>query len=554
MGDLDPGAALLLLQALANARGGGGSSGASGRDKYLAGIARFLDRKNMRYRFTESGRIRLDLADSETNLEIQWITKASSHFFMIVCVIDKFRCLTSERAIGGVLEYITRLNYGHTVGNFDLSDDGQVLYRIGIDCEGVTSWEKLIEPMWKLATTTALRYAPGFFSLKQNPSQSVRDLIKKLTGSGTDILADLLKMLVQASAESKGDHQDSPDVQNKRDIGSRYAPSPSSGSPSSTGSGLGARPSQSPPQQQPRPSYTSPSNPPQRDTPSPYRRSDPVPGPSTPSVGSHADLPQVIIPYGDLEMGKKIGKGGFAAVYEAKWLGIKVAVKQIKGDLPKDVKEGVRNEAAMMKALTHPNIVPMLGLTDDPTCIVMQFMPKGTLHHVLQREFDTLTWPTKLGFLLDASRGLAYLHRMKVTHGDVKPLNMLIDEHNQLRISDFGQSTIRLATAATTFKVSAFTPAYAAPEVLNESRSIPESDIFAFGIVMWEVATGKTPWFPDNPKALIPRGDRPYRPSGVSGAYISLMEASWAHDPAQRRAFIRVIDELEKIQQSRFWV
>jgi sterile alpha motif and leucine zipper-containing kinase AZK len=147
---------------------------------------------------------------------------------------------------------------------------------------------------------------------------------------------------------------------------------------------------------------------------------------------------------------------------------------------------------------------------------------------MLSRKKGALPRDKKLRWLIDAAKGMTYLHSKNILHADLKSLNLLVNEHGVVKIADFGLSTVKHTTASMIHGVEAFTPAYAAPEIFDDECGLP-SDVYAFGIIMWEVLTCNTPFLGyklGEIRVAVKRGTRPTIPSttSVDAKFIALIQ------------------------------
>ena len=238
-------------------------------------------------------------------------------------------------------------------------------------------------------------------------------------------------------------------------------------------------------------------------------------------------------------------RGSFAEVRKCDWRGTEVAVKKIMrvADQHKFVEE-----AQMMHKIQHPNCVRLYGVCVEPDSeIVMEWMGGGDLMQFLaKRPLPEIH--RRLSLFRQICAGLNNLHSHSphpIIHSDLKPENILLNsEQKKAKIADFGLSKIK--TASYRGSKATGTHLYFAPEmVLRESSSRRATDIYAMGLILWEMLTGKLVWHdadknPLNAFSLIAkykRLDRPPLdeiPAGVNPAVIALMQECWAEDPRQR--------------------
>jgi serine/threonine protein kinase len=220
----------------------------------------------------------------------------------------------------------------------------------------------------------------------------------------------------------------------------------------------------------------------------------------------HQDFdPEWIIDLNELIILKKeIGRGEYGTVFLGKWRGIIVAIKTFY-ELDKHKIALIRNEFHAMTKLHHPNIIQLLGYTEEPFMIVMEYCSKGSLSFYLQ-ENRWVSIYQKCLFIIDILRGLAYLHARRpafIIHRDVKPSNFLVTKNLDVKIADFGickilnRKNIHYKSfdhmspefCEGTSKVG--TPYYMAPElILSKSNNTVYDhsiDIYSMGVVMYEI-------------------------------------------------------------------
>jgi serine/threonine protein kinase len=303
------------------------------------------------------------------------------------------------------------------------------------------------------------------------------------------------------------------------------------------------------------------------------------------SFGSHAGtgtMPPTlpIFEETDFEFERCIGQGSFGRVFEGTWRQTPVALKVLAGaqgmlDLsPHDtVALGVdlQREASLMAQLRHPSIVSLLGVCLAPPCMVTEYCMRGSLASLLREAKSSpdkamqLTWQRRLGMLIDAARGMLYLHSNKppVLHRDLKSPNILVSEHWQGKVGDFGLSRMRDEfTGRSTTGGLATNPRWLSPEVIEGKSFSAPSDVFSFGVVMWEVLTCEMPWIGIHEWGivnLVMQGRRlqvpqlsdlpvPCPSQALFSDYVGLMERCWAHQPEDRPNFDDVVRELQEMQ------
>jgi serine/threonine protein kinase len=221
-----------------------------------------------------------------------------------------------------------------------------------------------------------------------------------------------------------------------------------------------------------------------------------------------------------------VGAGAFGAVYRVQWRGQQVAVKVFRcRRVASDVMDTFTKEVDLLCRLEHANVVRWLGATRrEPLAIVCEYAEHGSLHSVLHarrgdtREYEyELAYATRLRLLLDAARGMAYLHAQRIVHRDLKSANLLVDARFVCKVCDFGTSRVRSETSRMTGDVG--TMAWSAPEILAGPLAAYDDrvDVYrctargahgdarcgaahltgarrSFGVVMWEVLTRSDPF------------------------------------------------------------
>jgi len=199
---------------------------------------------------------------------------------------------------------------------------------------------------------------------------------------------------------------------------------------------------------------------------------------------------------------REIGAGGMARVFLGRdeVLDRPVAVKILRpGHGSTDIGERFRREGRTAARLSHPNIVPVYGAGEgefegrEVSYIVMEYVPGGDLKYLL--DTNGPLWNAKLAQLgADVSSGLAHAHDKGVIHRDIKPHNVLIDDHGQSKLTDFGIARALDATHATQTGSYLGTALYSAPEQLQGEKVAPKSDVYSLGVTLYQAAVGETPF------------------------------------------------------------
>ncbi|XVF10948.1 hypothetical protein REPUB_Repub07fG0227300 [Reevesia pubescens] len=203
----------------------------------------------------------------------------------------------------------------------------------------------------------------------------------------------------------------------------------------------------------------------------------------------------------------KIGEGGFGSVYKGTIVPldgrgdpIVVAIKKLNTQGLQGHKEWLA-EVQFLGVVNHPNLVKLLGYCCEDgdrgiqRLLVYEFMPNRSLEDHLFKKTSTLPWKTRLEIMLGAAEGLAYLHEgleVKVIYRDFKSSNVLLDESFKPKLSDFGlarEGPTGDRTHVSTAVVGTY--GYAAPEYVETGHLTIQSDIWTFGVVLYEILTGR---------------------------------------------------------------
>lgn len=282
--------------------------------------------------------------------------------------------------------------------------------------------------------------------------------------------------------------------------------------------------------------------------------------PGKPSKEFTFDVDDLDIPWNDLVLKEKIGAGSFGTVHHADWHGSDVAVKILMEQEfhAERFKEFLR-EVAIMKRLRHPNIVLFMGAVTQPPnlSIVTEYLSRGSLYRLLHKPGvrEMLDERRRLNMAYDVAKGMNYLHRRNppIVHRDLKSPNLLVDKKYTVKVCDFGLSRLKANTFLSS-KSAAGTPEWMAPEVLRDEPSNEKSDIYSFGVILWELATLQQPWGNLNPAQVVAavgfKGKRLEIPRNVNPHVASIIEACWANEPWKRPSFSTIMELLRPLIKS----
>ena len=203
-----------------------------------------------------------------------------------------------------------------------------------------------------------------------------------------------------------------------------------------------------------------------------------------------------------------LGRGGMASVFRAYEAGLDryVALKVLPREFLHDetFAERFKREARTLAGLEHPNIVPIhaFGIEDGTPWMAMRLVPGGTLASLSRK--GRLAHSRILDILEGVAEALDYAHARGVIHRDVKPQNVLLDESERVYLADFGIARmVEGATIVTQKGVITGTPQYMAPEQVSGDTLDGRCDVYALGIITYELLTGHVPFSADTPVAVL---------------------------------------------------
>jgi serine/threonine-protein kinase len=164
-----------------------------------------------------------------------------------------------------------------------------------------------------------------------------------------------------------------------------------------------------------------------------------------------------------------------------------------------------QREMFIGKKLNHPGVVRMFDSSDmNQLCIVMEWVEDGFLRQILARE-GKLSAERAIRIATGVCEALDYIHSLGVVHRDLKPENIMVSAEDQIKLIDFGISACEGARRLTFSKLSNAmgTPDYISPEQIKRSRTDGRADVYSFGVILFEMLTGQTPFNGPNPFAVM---------------------------------------------------
>eukprot|EP00727_Mastigamoeba_balamuthi_P004797 m51a1_g14315 putative serine threonine protein (833) ;mRNA; r:5102-9953 len=247
----------------------------------------------------------------------------------------------------------------------------------------------------------------------------------------------------------------------------------------------------------------------------------------------------------------------------AQWRGSDVAAKVIPINKNAGIDKGkLLQEVSALRSLRHPNLLLFMcyARTADALIVVSEFMPRGSLLDVLSDRAIPMSTAIELSILNDVATGMAYLHSSspQIIHRNLKSSNVLLSESMQAKVCDFGLTITahtRVSEAARVLGSEQGSLLWSAPEVISHGAFSAKSDVYAYGIVLWEVVTREVPYKDMNP-ALVPACvvEKSCRPTvGPEFETVQplrgLMEQCWAQLPDARPEFSGILAGLYKASE-----
>ncbi|XP_047460922.1 protein tyrosine kinase 2aa isoform X7 [Mugil cephalus] len=266
-----------------------------------------------------------------------------------------------------------------------------------------------------------------------------------------------------------------------------------------------------------------------------------------------------------IELGRCIGEGQFGDVHQGVYNSpdkppLPVAIKTCKNCTSDSVREKFLQEALTMRQFDHPHIVKLIGvITENPVWIIMELCTLGELRSFLQVRKYSLDLATLILFAYQLSTALAYLESKRFVHRDIAARNVLVSSVDCVMLGDFGLS--RYMEDSSYYKASKgkLPIKWMAPESINFRRFTSASDVWMFGVCMWEILMfGIKPFQGVKNNDVIGRienGERLAMPPQCPPTLYSLMTKCWSYDPSKRPRFtelktqLNTILEEEKLQQ-----
>ncbi|KAM3625061.1 uncharacterized protein V6R79_006407 [Siganus canaliculatus] len=260
-----------------------------------------------------------------------------------------------------------------------------------------------------------------------------------------------------------------------------------------------------------------------------------------------------VLEHDDIILGHLIGRGNFGEVYSGRLRSdnTPVAVKSCKENLAPEHKSKFLMEARILKQYNHPNIVKLIGVCTQkqPIYIIMELVQGGDFLSFLRNEGHSLSPKMLVRMSGNVAAGMEYLETKKCIHRDLAARNCLVAERNLVKISDFGMSRQQDdGVYSTEGGLKQIPVKWTAPEALNYGRYTTESDVWSFGILLWETfSLGMTPYTSmtnQQTRDEVEKGYRMPAPQFCPADISSIMNSCWHYDPQHRPSFRKIRVEL----------
>eukprot|EP00004_Rigifila_ramosa_P013760 TRINITY_DN3077_c0_g1_i1.p1 TRINITY_DN3077_c0_g1~~TRINITY_DN3077_c0_g1_i1.p1 ORF type:complete len:513 (+),score=124.30 TRINITY_DN3077_c0_g1_i1:97-1539(+) len=255
----------------------------------------------------------------------------------------------------------------------------------------------------------------------------------------------------------------------------------------------------------------------------------------------------------ELQLKKQLGSGTFGVVYLGAWRGAMVAVKKLNNiEMNPDIQKSFHEEVDVLSKIRHPNCLLFLGASTKGSVmtIVTEFCSGGALDDLLRKG------PLEPAMFKKIARGIAvgvnYLHLTNppIIHRDLKPGNVLLGDGNVPKVADFGLSVVLDMRARQKMQICG-TPNYMAPEIWGEAGYDHKVDVFAYGMLLYEMVFRQTPFIVYTDPYEIGRrvcaGERPQFLGAIPTQLKTFIEQCWHKAPSGRPSFAQVIATLDEM-------
>lgn len=247
------------------------------------------------------------------------------------------------------------------------------------------------------------------------------------------------------------------------------------------------------------------------------------------------------------EIDRELGSGAAAVTVAAmdRKLGRRVAIKILKpeSEIDPGFSDRFAREARAAASINHPNVVSVydVGQDDDILYLVMHFVDGSDLKGLITQQ-GALPWKRAVAIARSVLAGLAAIHETGIVHRDIKPQNVLVGEDGSIKVTDFGVAHVDLESQLTSVGMTVGTASYMAPEQAQGQTPTPAADVYAVGVMLYEMVSGRLPFNEPTSVATmlahIQRSPAPPRaPAGMEAlpeGVVGVIRQAMAKDPDQR--------------------
>ncbi|KAM3758768.1 hypothetical protein ACB098_01G070200 [Castanea mollissima] len=272
-------------------------------------------------------------------------------------------------------------------------------------------------------------------------------------------------------------------------------------------------------------------------------------------ISNYVNVPSNGIDVGEIDpcslaYEKKIVSVSFCDLYKGTFCYQDVAIKVLRAEhMNENMLREFTQEVLMMRKIQHKNVVQFIGACTRPPslCIVMEYMSGGSIYDFLHKQKGVFTHPDLIRVAIDVSKGMKYLHDNNIIHRDLKAANLLMDGNGVVKISDFGIARMQTQTGVMTAETGTYR--WMAPEVIEHKPYDHKVDVFSFGVLLWELLTGKLPYEQLTPLqaavGVVQKGLRPIIPKQTPRKLGELLERCWQQDPSSRPEFSEILETFQ---------
>eukprot|EP00127_Corallochytrium_limacisporum_P004888 Clim_evm32s191 gene=Clim_evmTU32s191 len=279
----------------------------------------------------------------------------------------------------------------------------------------------------------------------------------------------------------------------------------------------------------------------------------------------HVIDPEWELPRDRITIDEHLGSGAFGDVWQGRWMGfgygdepLPVAIKTLQQDSDDEKRIAFFEEAELMKRFSHPNIVQLFGVSTlvEPQMIVTELLEKGSLSDVLKTDSANLSVSRLMCMALEIAQGMSYLESQSFVHRDLAARNILVGEGYICKVADFGLSRVMEDDQYIT-RGGQIPVRWTAPEALKYRRFSSATDVWSFGVLLWEMYSyGERPYKDMRNEEVVAAIDSGYalpKPEGCPPVMHDLMLQCWRLDPDERPTFAELLSQLQQLvmQQKR---